>query len=176
MQIPGNQISFLRYKIDKVNHRIHASLQFYLSFCCRFLYLHHDVPTQRYLWNKSFEEYIVSGQLAGKCLTLIPHGGNIRVQCLQDQFCLMSSISNYHWWKYICCDGQISKGAFHVNLHEHLWYHPSCDMTDENLRFKYLPKSPSNWLMYYILNEGTYPQLAMATLEQAFKVDRERKL
>ena len=29
--------------------------------------------------------------------------------------------------------------------------------------------------MYYILNEGTYPQPAIAILEQAFKVDRGEK-
>ena len=90
---------------------------------------------------------------------------------LNDQFTLLSSISNYHWWQYIGCDGDISCKSFHVNLHEHLFYHPSCDISDDNLRQKHLPKSPRNRFMYYILNGDIYPGAEVATLKHLLKID-----
>ena len=82
------------------------------------------------------------------------------------------AFSNYHWWHYIHSDGQVSTGSFHVNQHEQLPYYPSCEMTEHNLRLKYLPKSARNHLMYYILNEESYPHLAMATVKQVFRIDK----
>lgn len=102
--------------------------------------------------------------------------GKKKPTSLSEQFTTLGSISNYHWWHYIRCDGQVSTGTFHVNLHEHFLYHPSCDLSDGCLREKHLPKSPRNRLMYYILNEDIYPGLAQATVKELVKIDTAKEL
>ena len=143
---------------------------FFKTLLCRYLYLHYDTPIQRKLWNVSFQQHIISGKHPDDCSTLVAHIAETPMS-LHHQFAILSSISNYHWLQYIRCDGDISLGNIHVNLHQHLLYHPSCDINDDNLREKHLPKSPRNHLMYYILYGNIYPGLAFATLKQLLTID-----
>ena len=143
---------------------------FFKTLLCRYLYLHYDTPIQRKLWNVSFQQHIISGKHPDDCSTLVAHITETPMS-LHHQFAILSSISNYHWLQYIKCDGDISSGSIHVNLHQHLLYHPSCDINDDNLRGKHLPKSPRNRLMYYILYGNIYPGLAFATLKQLLTID-----
>ena len=59
----------------------------------------------------------------------------------------------------------------HVNLHDHLLYHPTCDSNDDNMRQRYFSKSPRNHLMYYIFHEGFCPGVVHSTLSHLLKVD-----
>ena len=67
---------------------------------------------------------------------------------VHDQLSLLSSISNFHWWQCIRCDGKKSSSDICVNLTDHFLYHPSCEQTD-TFKLKYIPKFPRNKLMYY---------------------------
>ena len=88
--------------------------------------------------------------------SLIEHVKCMETETIQDQLQLLNSISNYHWWQYIRCDGTKSMSGVHVRLTDHLLYHLSCEQTDEVLRLKYIPKSPRNRLMYYQYSEEMY--------------------
>lgn len=146
------------------------------SSFCRYLYLHKGNAKQQHIWDTALHEYILSGVTSELCTTLITHLEQENPTSLAQQFTALGSISNYHWWHYIRCDGQVSTATFHVNLHEHFLYHPSCEDTDGCLRYKHLPKSPRNRLMYYILNEDVYPGLAQATLKELIKIDTDGEL
>ena len=90
---------------------------------------------------------------------------------ISDQLAILGDISNYHWWQYIKCDGEISSSNIHVNLHDHLLYHPSCDFTEGNLRQKFIPKSPRNRIMYYLHADELYPEGIIGTIKQLLKID-----
>ena len=133
-------------------------------------------PTFQNTLNHSLEEYIVSGLIPKPEFTTIHHIESNETTTLHQKFSILGSISNYHWWNYICCSGQVSASSSHVNLHEHLMFHPSCDTNENNLREKYLPKSPRNRLMYYIINEHIYSKTAItATLKQLIEIDEGSK-
>ena len=117
-----------------------------------------------------------SGELEVLSSTLVTHIRDMTLDTIQNQLSLLGSISNYHWWHYICLDGQASSQSIGVNLHEHFLYHPTCDTDADKHRQKYLPKSPRNWLMYYIINDDIYPASAVAaTLKQLIKIDKKKK-
>ena len=96
---------------------------------------------------------------------------NVLVYCSSN----IGSIFNYHFWHFIHCDRQVSVGSFHVKLYECLLCHPCGDMIEDNLRPRYLQKSLRNYLIYYILNENSYPKLTLATFEQAIRIDMSEK-
>ena len=69
------------------------------------------------------------------------------------------------------CDGEPSTADVHVNLYDHLLYHPLCDSNDGNLRQRYFPKSPQNHLMYNTCHDQLQPIVAHSTLDHLSKVD-----
>ena len=91
---------------------------------------------------------------------------------VQDQFSLLSSIPNFHWWQYIRCDGRKSSSDICVNLTDHLLYHPSCEETD-TFKLKYIPKSPRNRLMYYIYTGSIYADAMKKLIDQLLKLDKK---
>ena len=138
----------------------------------RFLYLRNNNPQTSQIWNTALQEYVLKGQRPDNATTLLDHIHDAETHHVKNQMSLLGSISNYHWWQYVRCDGQTSSHDIHVNLHDHLLYHPSCDLNDENLREKYLPKSPQNRIMYYLYTENLYPGSMMSTISQLLKIDR----
>ena len=100
----------------------------------------------------------------------------MNTESIRQQFSLLDGISNYHWWQYVRTDGELSSKDIHVNLHDHLLYHPSCDNNEENLRHKYIPKSPRNRLMYYLYASDIYTEsVVFSTVEQLLKTDSSDK-
>ena len=141
----------------------------------RFLYLMDDTPPNIHSWNTSFHNFILNGQLPPESSTLLEHVSSMETESVKDTMLLLGSISNYHWWQYTRCDGQKSCSNIHVNLHDHLLYHPSCEDNDENLRVTYLPKSPRNRLMYYIHAGNQYEHSMAATITHLLKIDRNEE-
>ena len=90
---------------------------------------------------------------------------------LSEQLQLLGSVPNYHWWQYIKCDGEPGTAGVHVNLHDHLLHHPSCDSNDDKLRQRYFPKSLQNHLMYYVCHDQLQPTVAHSTLDHLSKVN-----
>ena len=130
-----------------------------------------DTPPNIHLWNTSFHNFILNGKLPPESFTLLEHVISMKTECTKDTMLLLGSISNYHWWQYTRCDGQKSSSNIHVNLHDHLLYHPSCEDNDDNLRVTYFPKSPRNRLMYYIHAGNLYEHSMAATITQLLKID-----
>ena len=134
-----------------------------------------DTPPNNHSWNTSFHNFILTGQLPPESSTLLEHVSSMKTDSVKDTMLLLGSISNYHWWQYTRCDGQKSCSNIHVNLHDHLLYHPSCEDNDDNLRVTYLPKSPRNRLMYYIHADNMYEHSLIATISQLLKIDRNEE-
>ena len=134
-----------------------------------------DTPPNNHSWNTSFHNFILNGQLPPESATLLEHVSTMRTDSVKDTMLLLGSISNYHWWQYTRCDGQKSCSNIHVNLHDHLLYHPSCEENDDNLRVTYLPKSPRNRLMYYIHADNMYEHSLTATVSHLLKIDRNEE-
>ena len=84
---------------------------------------------------------------------MLQHVKPMEINNIHDQMSYLGSISNYHWWQYIRCDGTKSKSGIHVRLTDHLLYHPTCEETDDFLKLKYIPESPRNRLMYFTYTE-----------------------
>lgn len=122
-------------------------------------------------WNTSFQDFILNGKVTDESRTLIQHITCMNTTTLKEMMLLLGSISNYHWWQYTRCDGENSSRNIHVNLHDHMLYHPSCDENDENLRTTYFPKSPRNRLMYYIYTNTLYQHSIGPTINQLVKID-----
>ena len=92
------------------------------------------------MWNSSLQEYVLNGQIPDEADTLLEHINMMETQQIKHQLSSLESVSNFHWWQYMICDGQKSSRDIHVNLHDHLLYHPSCDLHPENLRMNLPPK------------------------------------
>ena len=144
---------------------------FFTQYLSRFLYLKHDSPHIINVWNTKLQEYIHHGQIPEEPKLFIQHVKSMEHHTLQDQLQFLSSISNYHWWQYIRCDGTKSKSGIHVRLTDHLLYHPYCEETDEVLKLKYIPESPRNRLMYFQYTEGMYPGALRSSIVQLLKLD-----
>ena len=85
----------------------------------------------------------------------------------------MSSISNYHWWQYVRCDGTKSSGGIHVRLTDYLLYHPLCEGKDDILKLNHIPESPRNRLMY---NSYTDESAALkSSVAQLLKLDKSEE-
>ena len=91
---------------------------------CRYLYLRQDTPVSSQVWNSNLQKYIESGQIPDKITSMIQHVKAKHITTIQSQLTYLSSISNYHWWQYVRCDGTKSSGGIHVRLTDHLLYHP----------------------------------------------------
>ena len=99
----------------------------------------------------------------------------METQSLQHQLSLLSSISNFHWWRYITCDGSKSSKDICVGLTDHLLYHPCSESDEESFKLKYIPKSPRNRLMYYLFSDCHYPGALKKTVETLLKYDNEEE-
>ena len=114
-------ISKLLFTFKSLNH-INHYLKFPYFFS--YLYLRNDTPYSKQEWNTTLQKYIQEGHIPEDISTLIQHVLPIKILNLQDQLYFLSNISNYHWWKFIRCDGNKSKSGIHVRLTDHLLYHP----------------------------------------------------
>ena len=130
----------------------HLWYSFYLSFCS-FLYLKHDSEVNKQVWNTNLKDYIHKRQIPDEVQFVLQHVKPMEINNIYDQMSYLCSISNYHWWQYIRCDGTKSKSGIHVRLTDHLLYHPTCEETDDFLKLKYIPESPRNRLMYFTCTE-----------------------
>ena len=99
----------------------------------------------------------------------------METESLQHQLSLLSSISNFHWWRYITCDGFKSSKDICVGLTDHLLYHPCSESNEESFELKYIPKSPRNRLMYYLFSDCHYPGTLKKTVETLLKYDNEEE-
>ena len=138
---------------------------------CRFLYLRSNTPQNTHVWNAALQEYVLNGQLPVLGTTMLEHITTMTPENVQNQLSLLSSISNFHWWQYIRCDGKKSSKDICVNLTDHLLYHPTCEQHDDSFRLKYIPKSPRNRLMYYIYTDTVYPGALKSLIDQLLKLD-----
>lgn len=144
------------------------------SFCnFRYLYLKDDTPVNKQIWNNALQEYILKGQIPSLATTSLDHITSMKSESLNDQVNILSSISNFHWWQYIRCDGKKSSSDICVNLTDHLLYHPSCEDQDDALKLKYIPKSPRNRIMYYLFTDYTYPGAMRGLIGQLVKLDNK---
>ena len=131
-----------------------------------------DTPYNCQIWNSSLHSYVLNGKIPEKQKSLLHHVLSMNTENARDQILLLQSISNYHWWQYVRTDGDISSKNIHVNLHDHLMYHPSCDSHDYSLRHKLMPKSPRNRVMYYILAGDFYTEsVVLSTIEKLLQID-----
>ena len=132
-----------------------------------------DTPYNTQVWNTTLQKYIQEGHIPEQVTTLIEHVAQIKIQTLQHQLFVLSSISNYHWWQFIRCDGEKRKSGIHVRLTDHLLYHPSSEDSDEELTLKYIPQSPRNRLMYYMYKESMYPGCLRSSITELLKIDNK---
>ena len=133
--------------------------------------MRNDTPYNIQQWNTTLQKYIQEGNIPEHISTLVHHVVPIKILNLQDQLYFLSSISNYHWWKFIRCDGNKSKSGIHVRLTDHLLYHPISEQSPEELTLKYIPESPRNRLMYYLHKENIYPGCLKLTIAELLKLD-----
>ena len=128
------------------------------------------------MWNSSLQEYVLNGQIPDEADTLLEHINMMETQQIKHQVSLLESVSNLHGWQYIRCDGQKSSRDIHVNLHDPLLYHPSCDLHPENMRMNYLPKSPRNRIMYYLYADSLYPGAITTAISELLKLTTMSKV
>ena len=119
-------------------------LIFYIDLIFRYLYLQNNTPENKNTWNSALQEYILGGQVPSVSTTVLEQVKTMNCENLHDQLSILSSISNFHWWQYIRCDGKISSTDICVNLTHHLLYHPICEQEIDTFKIKYIPKSPRN--------------------------------
>ena len=125
------------------------------------------------MWNTKLQDYIHEGQIPDEVQSMLHHVKPMIIHNIQDQMSYLCSISNYHWWQYIRCDGTKSKSGIHVRLTDHLLYHPNCEQTDEHLKLKYIPESPRNRLMYFCYTDE--PGALKSSITQLLKLDKSEE-
>lgn len=135
--------------------------------------MRHDTALCVQEWNTNLQEYIHNGQQPEDTVSMIQHIKENKMKSIQDQVLCLSSISNYHWWQYIRCDGTKSRSGIHVRLTDHLLYHPSSEEADKELTLKYIPQSPRNRLMYYLYTDEV--AALKSTIKQLLKLDNNEE-
>ncbi len=126
-------------------------------------------------WDKLLTDFVLQGQESmGE--TLVDHVLEMPLSTLQEQFKLLSSISNYHWWASLDSFGKVKSSKSNPKYHQHMLFFPG--------HRKGLPVSPRNLLMHGIphLPSHVMPDLAHCTdmqkrfvmnLMQLVKYDQE---
>lgn len=111
-------------------------------FFCRYFYIH--TPEHSEQWQAALSSHAIEGHSTPTSSAILHHLlQETKPTTVSQQFRLLSSISNYHWWQYPRADGQRSSESSCVGLGEHLVYQP------DN---KYKTKSPRNRLIHFTLN------------------------
>ena len=169
----GNHIKIIFHPLSPLQIQITKTILTTILnyFIFSYLYLRNDTPYNIQQWNTTLQKYIQEGNIPEHISTLVHHVVPIKILNLQDQLYFLSSISNYHWWKFIRCDGNKSKSGIHVRLTDHLLYHPISEQSPEELTLKYIPESPRNRLMYYLHKENIYPGCLKLTIAELLKLD-----
>ena len=141
---------------------------------CSFLYLRQGSALHSQEWNTNLQEYIHKGHLPDEIKYMILHVEHNKIRNIEDQLLYLSSISNYHWWQYIRCDGTKSRSGIHVRLTDHLLYHPSCEEGEEGLKLKYIPESPRNRIMYFLCTDEIGS--LKSSITQLLKLDNSEEI
>ena len=103
--------------------------------------LEEQCPNNKQIWNGVLHEYVLKSELPNVSTAVLEHITTLNSELVNEQLSLLSSISNFHWWKYIRCDGQKSSNDICVNFIDHLLYHPDCEQYSDTVKLKYIPKS-----------------------------------
>ena len=127
------------------------------SFNYRFLYVSEPLPSVKEELESLFEVHIEEGtpdeSPERQYLQLFSHTSSLPLGSRKQQFMLLSSISNFHHFRYPSLTEQtrIIKPT-HVNYIEHLLYDPDAkENVNGDMICKYIPTSPRNRLMYLLV-------------------------
>ena len=87
--------------------------------------------------------------------TIIQHVSLMPTATIKDQFNVLGSISNFHWWSYFTIDGMVSEGT-RPRFSQFVHFYPGMkqDKAGVNYRPKHLPVSPRNQMIFYRQNQG----------------------
>ena len=127
------------------------------SFNCRFLYVSEPLTSVKKELESLFETHIEEGtpdeSPERQYLQLFSHISSLPLGSRKQQFMLLSSISNFHHFRYPSLTEQtcIIKPT-HVNYIEHLLYDPDAkENVNGDMIHKYIPTSPRDRLMYLLV-------------------------
>ena len=127
------------------------------SFNCRFLYVSQPLTSVKKELESLFEAHIEEGtpddSPERQDLQLFSYISSLPMGSRKQQFMLLSSISNFHHFRYPLLSEQtcIIKPN-HVNYVEHLLYDPDAkENVNGDMIRKYIPTSPRNRLMYLLV-------------------------
>ena len=99
------------------------------------------------------QQHIVNAGQPDKEFTSIEHLPRKPRSTLSEQMSFLSSISNFHWWDYIKVDGKSvgkrPKTSYSTHL---LWCPDEAESVGGAPTLKYIPTSPRNRLMYFVLS------------------------
>ena len=118
--------------------------------CCRFLYMSDCWGDTVGTVDNALTTYMKEYQAAEKARTFVDHLPAMPKNTAAEQFKLLSSIPNFHWWPKTR-----DKTKAHVGFPAHLLYDPTITTDSESQRRKYKPPSPRNLLMYLSSFEDT---------------------
>ena len=127
------------------------------SFSYRFLYVSEPLTSVKEEFESLFEVHIEEGtpdeSPERQYLQLFSHTSSLPLGSRKQQFMLLSSIFNFHHFRYPSLTEQtcIIKPT-HVNYIEHLLYDPDAkENVNGDMIRKYIPTSPRNRLMYLLV-------------------------
>ena len=126
--------------------------------------MRNNTPNNKQIWNATLHKYVLKSELANANTAILEHITTLNSEVVSEQLSLLSSISNFHWWKYVRCDGHKSSVDICVNLTDHQY--------SDTLKLKYITKSLRNRLMYYIYSDTVYPDAMKRLIDQIIGKDR----
>ena len=106
--------------------------------------------------------------------TTLSHIQNLPHTTKKQQFILLSTISNYHWYGLPSLRSSLQVLTEHLAYSQHLLHDPSIEQNDDGFFLrKYPPMSPRNRIMYLLSNgeEGLH-----ATLKRCLEIPQEQNL
>ena len=109
-----------------------------------------DSSFGKYLYNRSSDKPEESTLLH---ILDVPH------TTMKQQFILLSTISNYHWYGLPSLKSSFKVLTDHLAYSQHVLHDPGTECNDDGFYLcKYPPMSPSNRIMYLLTNgeEGLY--------------------
>lgn len=138
--------------------------------CCRFFYCSKQWGEDLVKIDEELSEYVATAVSSPVDIgTYLSHVQTYPCETRKHQFLLLSSVSNYHWYKWTSGTKR-KKGA--VAHHMHLLSDPEANEEPGKYIRKYVPTSPRNRIMYYLLNmenedtDDIYP-----SVKQLFQLD-----
>ena len=120
------------------------------------------------LIDQELAEYIPQGVLEEEITSNISHIHQYPFNSKKEQFILLSTISNYHWYKWTTAAGH------HVRYTDHLLHDPTAEICEKGplqgcIIRKYIPTSPRNRIMYYASMQASVRDVDIIGLPQSVK-------